>query len=346
MIRSVSPIDFNLALKVLHILSTNPGLNKQQILSKIGIKQETSKLDSVITDFNKDHLYLIVREKGNIYRLNILSDRIPIESADEDLKIDFWREQFLKFSLYIEILQSFSFGNSIQNISHYTGISLISTRELARWAKMVGDLEEISPDIYKITNRSTEELLNRISFCQLGNLGCSEVKREKILEESGMKVDVYGYDNRNKKEYFIESESSAANLQDGINQVNSWIFKDEWNVEKWVLIPKETLKEVTFETLIKKYKTAKNRRILIKICDLNYRKRPKISNFKIPNPKDMKIFSEVLNIIGNKRFIEIKDISHLTEKYESFLSRMKRFGLLIEDPDKKDPNIFYPTFKI
>lgn len=341
MVRSVSPLDFSLALKVLHTIKKYPGLNKKEIANLIDINEKNTKLDSAITDFNENHLNLVRREK-NKYYLNIPKEKIPSENSFQDIKIQFWREYFLNFPLYIEILQSFSFGNSIKSVSGFTGVSIVSTQALASWAEIVGDLENIGKETYKISIRSIEELLNRICVCQLGLLGCSIIEREKQLEESGMRVDVYGFDKKNKKNYYIESESSASKLNEGIMQAHMWVSSNKKNIEKWVVIPKGTLKEVTFNTLIKRYNSAKNRSILIKLCDLEYNRWSKITNLEIPRAKDMEIFNKLLIILKAKSFINLDEISNLTKNHEAFLERIRRFGLLI----KKANNSYYPTFKI
>ena len=342
MARSVSPLDFNLALKVLNVLASNPGLTKMQIIKILEIKEESSKLNSVITDFNKNHLNLIKRERNNKYYLNIPIEKIPIDNSSQEEKNLFWREHFLNFNLYIEILQSFSFGNTIKNVSKFTGVSIVSTGLLASWAEMIGDLIKIEKETYKISIRSIEELLNRIAVCQLGLLGCSKIEREKLLEESGMKADVYGFDRKNDKEYYIESESSALKLNEGIMQAHTWISTKKRNIEKWVLIPKETLKDVSFESLIKRYNTARNRNISIKLCPLVHTKWSEISNLEIPRPKDLEIFKKVLEIVKIKKFISVSDVADLISKPESFLERIKRFGLLAEKSAKK----YTPTFKL
>ncbi|KKN29115.1 hypothetical protein LCGC14_0847390 [marine sediment metagenome] len=342
MARSVSPLDFEFALKTLNIIASNPGLSKKQILEYLELKEDTSKLDSVITDFNNSHLNLIKREKYNKYYLNIPQEKVLSEVSTQEEKKLFWREYFLKFYLYIEILQSFSFGNSIKKVSEFTGVSMVSTGILASWAEMVGDLLRIGKDSYKISIRSVEELLNRVAVCQLGLLGCSKIEREKVLKESGMRVDVYGFDKGNNKEYYIESESSASKLNDGIMQAHTWISQKRNNLEKWVLIPKETLKETSFETLEKRFNTARNRNILIKLCPLTRTKWPEISSLEIPRPKDLEIFKKILKIIKAKKFITIDDVADFTKKPQSFVERIERFGLMYKDQD----NSYSPSFKI
>ena len=303
-----------------------------------------SKLDSIITDFNKTHLN-IVKRIGRKYYLNIPETDLPPLNASNSVKFDFWSEKLLNFPLYVEIIQSFSYGNSIDKVSSFTGVSRVSTMEIARWAEMVGDLKKIEKGHYKITHRSAEEILNRAAVCQLGYLGCAKILREKEMLDSGMRADVYGLDRRNEKEYYIESKSTALNLQKGINQVHAWISKNK-NIEKWVLIPKETLKEVSFETLEKRYRHAKNLGIFIKVCDLSLSGKLKIANFKIPRPRDMKIFRIFLKILNKKDFVTLKDLKKRTNKkpksIESFLERMIRFGLVQE----KKPSKYIPTFKV
>lgn len=337
MVRSVSPIDFDLGLKFLRFLSSEPGLKKEEIQDKINLRNK-KKLNYIITDFNKNHLDLVKKENGYHYYLKIRNDKIPNEKASLEDKLNFWRELFLKFPLYIEVIQSFSFGNTIKNVSKYTGVSLVSTKEIVRWGLMVDDLKEINKDFFKITHRSIEELLNRIAVCQLGNLGCSLIKRERKIKESGMKVDVYGYDSTNDKEYYIESESSASKLQQGLMQAHIWV-KEKENIEKWVLIPKETLNEVTFPILKKKYRMAKNRKILIKICNLNFKKTPKIINFKIPGAKDRKKFNLFIKLYNSSKELEKNKGYSIFKK--SFIDRMIRFGLLESKGSK-----IYPTFKV
>ena len=338
MARSVSPLDFTLAIKVLNLLSSTPGLNKKEIIELLNLKKESSKLDSVITDFNQFHLNLIRRET-NKYYLNISKEKVPLEDSSQEKKNLFWHVTFINFALYIEVLQAFSFGNFVKDVSKFTGVSIVSTKEISSWGEMVGDLEKIKSDFYKVSIRSVEELLNRIAVCHLGLLGCTKIEREKQLEESGMKVDVYGLDRINNKEYFIESESSAKKLNEGIMQAHTWIATSTRNIEKWILIPKETLKEITFETLRKRYNTARNRNILIKLCSLNS---TSISNFKIPSPKDLEVFRLIIEIIREKKHLNIEDLSSHVKNPKSYLKRIIRFGLIVKKQDQK----YYFTFKI
>ncbi|MHA1285235.1 MAG: hypothetical protein ACTSQP_22270 [Promethearchaeota archaeon] len=207
---------------------------------------------------------------------------------------------------------------------------------------MVGDLEKINKKLYKISIKSIEELLNRIVVCQLGLLGCSYIEREKQIEESGMKVDVYGLDKKNNKEYFVESESTALNLNKGIMQAHTWIQFVSGNMEKWVIIPIETLKEISFEILKKRYITARNRNIFIKLSHLNPKYWSKIISLEIPRGRDKKIFVNIMNILKEKKSISSEDISKFTKNPVSFLDRMTRFGLLIE----KDNKICQASFKL
>jgi len=362
MVRSISPIDFDLALEVLQILSANPGLTKNQIIEKLKFKEGSSKIDSIITDFNESHLNLVKKEKGNRYFLIIPIKSIPTKNSSKKTIIDFWKEYFRKFPLYIEIVQSFSFGNTIKEVSKFTGISLVSTRELVRWAEMVEDLRKVKKECYRITTWSIEELLNRIAVCHLGILGCTKIEREKEIKRYGFKADVYG-SNKNK-EFYIESESSALKLNEGIMQVKSWVsIKNKRNIEKWVLIPKETLKEETYNNLIKRYNLAKDNDVQIKVCNLVFRKRPKINSFKIPGSKDKEIFNEIIKILKIKEFITLDDtieiILKILKKKEAkeinenlkkkafqmakaFINRMRKFSLLIKKPN----NIYIQTFKI
>ena len=124
-------------------------------------------------------------------------------------------------------------------------------------------------------------------------------------------------------------------------QAHTWISSKKGRIEKWVTIPIETLKEITFETLEKRYNTAINRGILIKLCHLDPSNWSKIFNLEIPRARDKKLFVEIRKLLKDKKSIKIEDISKITQKPISFKNRMIRFGLLIEEK-----NAFYPSFKI
>jgi len=346
MVRSVSPVDLDLTLKFLRVLAKYNGISKNQIIDDLNLKDKStiSKIDYIITNCNKNHWNLI-KLKSGLYHLkhyNLPKVGIPLEKLSEIEKREFWYEIFNNFSLYQEVVQNFSFGNSLYNVSKITGVSEVSTQEIVRWAKYVGGLEVVKnqKNYFKITTKSIEELLNRIAVCQLGILGCDIIKREKEME-TGERADVWGQNSKNNKEYYIEAESSAEKLIDGMRQLHHWVNMTK-NLEKWVIIPKSTLKTITFKTIIKRYNNAKRKKILIKLCDLREIKIQRLQNLKIPSGKDMILLQKILNEIIFKKRLSLDNIYQIINekknKVESFINRIIRFGLFAMENNELVPN--------
>jgi len=347
MIRSVSTFDFDLALKVIHLLASKKGLSKDEIIKTLKMEAQSAKITDIITNFNERHLdflYSIKEGRVNKYYLKNPNEKIPPLNTSEKKKKEFWQETLLNFPLYREVIQSYSVGNSVDKVVKIAGITKFSIKIITSWALYVGDLEKIKTDYYRVKSNSVEELLNRIAVCQLGMMGCLLVEREKQIEESGLKIgtraDVYGLNKRDNKEYYIESESSAKSLNKGIEQVNNWRVKEK-NVEKWVLIPKETLKDVSFETLKKKYVMAQNRGILIKLGIL----KPNISNriitFTFPGHKDLPIFLRLIDLWRYNESISINRVKNIIKNPKTFMDRMINYGLMEEKE-----GTYSPTFSI